>query len=142
MAIISNVLKKKVQGNVSIDSKPLLYLIVGVLFIITGVTRMSSVSLIRLFFKHQNYSLKDCMYMGVPIIIYVVLIGIGAYLTFMAIKINKQIEKIKVAVDVALYYFTISTVLHFLTVIIPALTYKNYGIKLWATMSLNLNSTR
>ena len=38
LVIISNVLKRKVQGDISIDSKPLLYLIVGVLFIITGVT--------------------------------------------------------------------------------------------------------
>lgn len=136
LAIISNVLKRKVQGDISIDSKSLLYLIVGVLFIITGVTKspMFVVSLIASFSNHQNYSFIDWMYTGIMIIILVVLIGIGAYLTFRAIKRDKQIEKIKVAIDVALYYFTIYVVLNFLIQIIPALFYKNYGIKFWQIM--------
>jgi hypothetical protein len=128
LVIISKVLKRKIQGDINIDSKPLLYLIVGVLFIITGVTLIPPfvVSLISLFSNYQNFS-----FTGIMIIIYVVLIGIGAYLTFMAIKRDKQIEKIKVAVDVALYYFTIYTVLNLLTQIIPTLFYENYGIKFW-----------
>ena len=136
LVIISKVLKRKVQGDISIDSKPLLYLIVGVLFIITGVTLIPSfvVSLIALFSNH--HPLKDYSFTSVMIIIYVVLIGIGAYLTFMAIKRDKQIEKIKVAVDVALYYFTIYTVLNFLTETIKTLFYKNYGIKFWDILFL------
>ena len=54
----------------------------------------------------------------------------------MAIKRDKQIEKIKVAVDVALYYFTIYTVLNLLTEIIKTLFYKNYGIKFWEILFL------
>jgi hypothetical protein len=131
LVIISKVLKKKVQGDINIHSKPLLYLIVGVLFIITGVTLspLFVVSLIALL--HQNCPLKDYMYTGVMLIIYLGLIGVGAYLTLMAIKKDKQIEKIKVAVDVALYYFAIYAVLNLLTQIIPFLFYKNDGIKFW-----------
>lgn len=134
LVIISNVLKSKVQGDISIDSKPLLHSIVGVLFIITGITKSPTfvVSLTALI--HQNNPLRDYMFTGVMIIIYVVLIGIGAYLTFMAIKRDKKREKIKVAVDVALYYFTIYTVLNFLVQIILSLFNKGYGIKFWQIM--------
>lgn len=134
LVIISKVLKRKVKGDISIDSKPLLYLIVGVLFIITGVTLIPTfvVSLIALL--RQNHPLKDFMYTGVMSIIYVVLIVVGAYHVFIAIKRDKQIEKIKVAADVALYYFAIITVLNLLNQIIPALFYKNYGIKFWQIM--------
>jgi len=123
LVIISKVLKRKVQGDISIDSKPLLYLIVGVLFIITGVTLIPTfvISLFSLFSNHLP--LKDDSFTNVMIIIYLVLIGIGAYLTFMTIKRDKQIEKIKVAVDVALYYFTIYAVLNFLREIIKTLFY-------------------
>ena len=133
LVIISNVLKRKVQGDISFDSKPLLNLIVGVLFIITGITRSPTfvVSLISSFSNHQNYSFIDWVYAGIMIIILVVLIGIGVYLIFTVIKRDKQIEKIKVAVDVALYYFTIYVVLNLLIQIIPTLFYKNYGIKFW-----------
>jgi hypothetical protein len=128
LVIISNVLKRKVQGNISIDSKPLLYLIVGVMFIITGVTLSQTfiLSLIALFSNHEP--LKSYLFIGVMLIIYFVLIGIGAYLTFMTIKRDKQIEKIKLAVDVALYYFAINISLYFLAESIKTLFYKNYGI--------------
>jgi hypothetical protein len=137
LVIISKVLKRKVQVGISIDSKPLLYLIVGVMFIITGITLSQTfiLSLIALITNHNP--LKSYLYTGVMLIIYVVLIGIGAYLTFMTIKRDKQIEKIKVAVNVALYYFAINTLLYFLTEIIKTLFYnKNYGISFWDILFL------
>jgi hypothetical protein len=137
LVIISKVLKRKVQVGISIDSKPLLYLIVGVMFIITGITLSQTfiLSLIALITNHNP--LKSYLYTGVMLIIYVVLIGIGAYLTFMTIKRDKQIEKIKFAVDVALYYFAINTLLYFLSEIIKILFYnKNYGISFWDILFL------
>jgi hypothetical protein len=137
LVIISKVLKRKVQVGISIDSKPLLYLIVGVMFIITGITLSQTfiLSLIALITNHNP--LKSYLYTGVMLIIYVVLIGIGAYLTFMTIKRDKQIEKIKFAVDVALYYFAINTLLYVLSEIIKTLFYnKNYGISFWDILFL------
>jgi hypothetical protein len=137
LVIISNVLKRKVQVDISIDSRQLLYLIVGVMFIITGVTLSETfiLSLIALFSNHDP--LKSYLFTGVMLIIYFVLIGIGAYLTFVTIKRDKQIEKIKLAVDVALYYFAINISLNFLAESIPALFYnKNYGISFWDILFL------
>ena len=45
-----------------------------------------------------------------------------------------KIEKVKLAVDVAIYYFTIYVVLNLLTQIIPTLFDENYGIKFWQIM--------
>ena len=131
LAILSNLLKKRIQGSIGIDSKPMIFIIVGVLVIITGVSRIPSyVSLIEVFLellsKNQNSSLMDDIYrVIVSIVVYVVQIGIGAYLTFMFIKREKQIEKIKVAVDVALYYFTITTVLNLLSKIFSDLLFRS-----------------
>lgn len=140
LVIISNVLKRKVQVDISIDSKPLLYLIVGVMFIITGVTLSQTfiLSLIALLSNHDP--LKSYLFTGVMLIIYAVLIGIGAYLTFMTIKRDKQIDKIKLAVDVALYYFAINTLLYFSSEITITLFYnKNYGISFWDILFLPQN---
>lgn len=118
LAILSNLLKRKVHGPIGIDCKPLIFIIVGVLFIITGILRISSyVSVIGVFLElispNQDSSLMYAIYRAiVPIVIYVVQIGIGAYLTFIFIKRDKQLENIKVAVNVALGYFTITTVLN------------------------------
>ncbi|MGV8982218.1 hypothetical protein [Clostridium sp.] len=126
LTIYSNLLKRKVQVAFSIDNKPLIFIIVGVLLIITGVTKIPMyVSIIR---EVKDISLGRIyvIYRAVvTIIIYVVQIGIGAYFTFIAIKWDKQIEKIKLAVDVALYYFTITTVLNFLRMILSDLLFKS-----------------
>ena len=73
LVILSNVLKRKVQGNTNIDNKPLI-------LIITGVTRIPSyVSLIGVLLEHS--SLKDGIYIAVvPIVISLVQIGVGACL--------------------------------------------------------------
>lgn len=131
LAILSNLLKKKVQGSTGIGSKTLILIIVGVLIIINGASRIPSyVSLIEVFLgihsKNQDSSMmKDIYRVIVSIGVYVVQIGIGAYLTFIAVKRDKQIEMIKVAVDVALYYFTITTVVYLLSRIFSDLLFRS-----------------
>ena len=106
LAILSNVLKRKVQGVISIDSKPLLYLIVGVLLILNGVTSIPSlVSLIKVFLNHissisKGFSngqitslINSIYYVVVPIVFYAFQIGIGVYFALMTIKRDKQIEE-------------------------------------------------
>ena len=125
LVTLSNVLKGNVQGRINIFSKTSIFIIVGVLLIITAVIRISSyVSLIGVLLEHS--SLKNAIYITVvPIVISVVQIGTGAYLTLINIKRDKQIEKIKVAVDVAIYYFTITIVLNLLSKIFSDLLYRS-----------------
>ena len=124
LAIYSDLLKRKVQVSFSIDNKPLIFIIIGVLLILTAVTKMPRfVSFITEFKDPSLGRIYDLYRAIVPIPIYVVQIGIGAYLTFMAIKWDKQIEKIKLAVDVALYYFTITTVMNLLSMIVSNLLF-------------------
>ena len=131
LVILSKVLKRKLQGRINTDSKTSIFIIVGVLLIITGVTRIPSyVSLIGVFLEHsskmQNPSLMDGIYRAiVPIVIYVIQIGVGAYLTLINIKRDKHIKKIKVAVDVALYYFTITNVIYLMSKIFSDLLFRS-----------------
>jgi membrane protease YdiL (CAAX protease family) len=124
LVILLNVLKRKVQGRINAYSKTSIFIIVGVLLIITAVIRIPSyVSLIGVLLEHS--SLKDGIYITVvPIAISVVQISTGAYLTLISIKRDKQIEKIKVAVDVALYYFTIISVIYLMSRIFSDLLFR------------------
>lgn len=91
LAILSNVLKRKVQGDSSIDSKSLEYIIVGVLLIVGGVQNIASyVSVIRLFLG-LGQLVNDIYWAIVPIVFYALQIGIGAYFTLKGIKLDKQI---------------------------------------------------
>ncbi len=135
LAILSNLLKRKVQVSICIDSKPLIFIIVGVLLIITGVTTIPMyVSVIGVLLEHS--SLSDVYESVVKIVIYVVQIGIGTCITFMSIKRDKQIEKIKIAVDIALCYFIIKTVLNLLSTILADLFSKN-SKGLFSGLSIN-----
>ena len=131
LAIFSKLLKKKVQGSISLENKPLIFIIVGMLLIITGVTSIISyVSIIGIFLEHlspnESPSLMDGIYrVIVSIVVCVVQIGIGTCITFIAIKREKQIEKIRVALDVALYYFAITTVLNLVSKIVSDSLFKS-----------------
>jgi hypothetical protein len=124
LVMLSNVLKGKIQGHINTFSKTWIFIIVGVLLIVTAVIRISSyVSLIGVLLEHS--SLKDGIYITVvPIAISVVQIGTGAYLTLISLKRDKQFEKIKFAVDVALYYFTITSVIYLMSRIFSDLLFR------------------
>ena len=129
LVIFLNLLKRKVQVVFSIDNKTLIFIIVGVFLIITGVTKIpryvSSITVHLSDTRYQSFGGIYNLYRDIITIpIYVVQIGIGAYLTFMAIKWDKQKEKIKLAVDVALYYFTITAVLNLLGMILSHLLFR------------------
>ncbi|MGV8981661.1 hypothetical protein [Clostridium sp.] len=104
LIIFSNVLKRKVKGGISPDSKSIFYLIVGMLLIIDGVINIATyVSYIRISLASMTLIDKDIsqaklmhsiyFYYAVPLVIYPLQIGIGAYFTFMTIRRDKQIEE-------------------------------------------------
>ncbi|MBZ9688511.1 hypothetical protein G9F72_019465 [Clostridium estertheticum] len=93
LAVISNVLKRKVHGDSSIDCKSLNYIIVGVLLIVGGVQSVASyVSVIRLFLD-LGQLVNDIYWAIVPIVLYTLQIGIGACFILKTIKRDKQIEE-------------------------------------------------
>jgi len=100
LAILSNVLKRKDQGRISIDSKPLLFMIVGVLLIITGVTLVpaelswissyQAYSIDKSISQEQKIQYIKTIYWAIAhIVFFAFQIGIGAFFTFMAIKRDK-----------------------------------------------------
>ncbi len=104
LAILSKVLKRRAQGDISIDSKPLLYIIVGLLLIVNGVINIpTQVSLTKFYINHlfsegnlisqgTKTGLMDTIYRTiVPIVFYIFQIGIGAYFTLRITNRNKQV---------------------------------------------------
>ena len=99
LAIISSVIKRKVHVSISIDSKLLLYIIVGFLLIVDGVTRIP-LNIPRISYLYHSVStvqgakdiVMNSIYLTIiPIASTVIQIGIGAYFTLMTIKRDKQI---------------------------------------------------
>ena len=84
LAILSNVLKRS-----SIDCKSLKYIIVGVLLIVGGVQNIASYVQIIILFLGLGKSVNDIYWAIVPIVLYILQIGIGVYFTLKTIKKDK-----------------------------------------------------
>jgi len=106
LSVLSKVLKRKLQEGISLDSKGLIYIIVGLLLIITAVISIPSyAALIRFYLDHiasidkgLSQGKKDILMNGiyfyvVYIVIYALQIVIGACFTFITIRQDKQIEE-------------------------------------------------
>jgi len=105
LAVLSNMLKRNVEGIISRDIKSLLYLIVGVLLIINAVINIPT-SLVKTFLDtisrlgndvmqiRKDQMINNVYWAIVPIVIYIIQIGIGGYFISISKNRYKHIKEI------------------------------------------------
>ena len=102
LEFLTNILNRNVGRGIVVGSKPLIYIIVGILLIVNGITSIpTQVVALRLYLNNitlisqqNDVRLVIGIYTYiVPIIICVIQIGVGVYFTLITSKINKQTGK-------------------------------------------------